>query len=234
MPLLLMTTPTMTTGTGRIPELSPGDRLTRPEFERRYQAMPQVKKAELIEGVVYMPSPVSYVRHAEPHALLSLWLSLYAADTPGTGVGDNATVRLDLDNEPQPDLLLRIRTGGSSVLGPDGYLEGPPEFVAEVAASSVSYDLHDKRNAYRRNGVQEYLVWRADETALDWFVLRSGRYERLVPDATGVLRSEVFPGLWLDGDALFLRDAQRLRAVLQQGIDSTPHASFVARLAHPG
>ena len=42
----------------RILPLEHGDHLTREEFERRYEAMPHVRKAELIEGVVYMPSPV--------------------------------------------------------------------------------------------------------------------------------------------------------------------------------
>jgi Uma2 family endonuclease len=126
--------------------LRAGDRLTRDEFERRYAAMPTVKKAELIEGVVYMGSPVRYEQHGAPEQALAAWLSFYRAVTPGLGAAGNTTLRLDLDNEPQPDLLLRIpeRVGGRSRVTADGYLEGAPELVVEVAASSTSYDLHQK------------------------------------------------------------------------------------------
>ena len=145
-----------------IPILESGDRLTRCEFERRYAACPEIKKAELIEGIVYVSLPVRTNVHGDPHAALQGLLFLYAARTPRVRVGDNATVRLDLDNEPQPDTHLRIdkEAGGNSAISEDDYLEGAPELVAEVAASSASIDLHAKRNAYRRNGVQEYIVWR--------------------------------------------------------------------------
>jgi len=177
--------------------LENGDRLTRAEFERRYEAMPGLKRAELIEGVVYVPSPVRHVQHGRPSSNIEVWLGTYRVSTPGTDSGGNSTVRLDYDNELQPDILLRLEHGGRSEIGPDGYLEGPPELIVEVAASSASYDLHDKLRAYRRNGVQEYVVWRVLDGALDWFVLREGSYERLASDEAGVLKSEVFPGLWL-------------------------------------
>lgn len=204
----------------RIPPLCAGDRLTRDEFERRYAAMPQVKKAELIEGVVYMPSPVTQSRHGGPHARLSTWLGHYVAATPGLDFGDNATVRLDLDNEPQPDLHLRLlpERGGRTRLSAEGYLVGPPELVVEIAASSASYDLHDKLGTYRRSGVREYLVWRVDDGAVDWFVERDGEYQCLLPDAAGVLRSEVFAGLWLDVRALLRDDLQAVLDRLQEGI----------------
>jgi hypothetical protein len=120
--------------------------------------MPYIKKAELIEGVVYVPSPVRSASHAKPHGVMITWLGTYAAATPGVELNDNATVRLDLDNEPQPDALLRLeeRLGGHSRLSPDDYIEGGPELIAEIAASSAAYDLHDKLRAYRRNQVQEY------------------------------------------------------------------------------
>jgi len=145
----------------RILRLQNGDRLTRSEFERRYNAMPTTKKAELIEGVVYIPSPVNHKAHGEPHANLLTMLGVYRIGTLGTELSDSATVRLDLDNEPQPDILLRIQkaAGGSSIVDKDGYIQGSPEFIAEIANSTASYDMHDKLNAYRRNGVQEYLVW---------------------------------------------------------------------------
>jgi Uma2 family endonuclease len=215
--------------------LCAGDVLTRDEFERRYAAMPQLKKAELIEGVVYMPSPVRLDLHGRPHALLAAWLVSYAEATPGTECADNATVRLDLDNEPQPDLLLRIdRAHGTSRMGGAGYLEGPPELVVEVAASSVSYDLHQKLHIYRRAGVREYLVLRSEDAAVDWFALRGGAYERLAADPHGILRSEVFPGLWLDVAALLRADPAALRAGVTAGTATDAHAAFRARLAAAG
>jgi Uma2 family endonuclease len=168
-----------------VPALENGDRLTRTEFERRYEAMPHLKKAELIEGVVYVPSPVRHRQHGAPHAHLIVWLGQYVAHTPGVEVGDNSSVRLDLDNEPQPDALLFIdpACGGQVRLSEDGIIEGAPELVAEVASSSVSYDLHAKLHVYRRNGVCEYLVWRVLDQEVDWFVLRDGQYEPMPMDA---------------------------------------------------
>lgn len=214
----------------RAPELHAGDRLTRAEFERRYSAMPQVKKAELIEGVVYMPSPVSR-DHGGPHFSLIAWLGAYMLHTPGVEGFDNATIRLDLDNEPQPDAFLRIRPdrGGQS-RDDENYVGGAPELVAEVAVSSASYDLYDKLHAFRRNGVCEYVVWRVEDRAIDWFALREGRYDRMPLDPAGVYRSEVFPGLWLDPAALVAGDLARVMAVLQEGLASPEHAEFVRRL----
>ena len=211
-----------------VPPLENGDRLTRTEFERRYHAMPHVKKAELIEGVVYMPSPVSFERHAGPHADLMTWLGFYRALTPGVLLGDNGTVRLDLDNEPQPDAFLFI-VGGQAHVGDDGYLEGAPELAAEIAASSVSYDLHTKLNVYRRSGVQEYLVWRVDEAAFDWFVLHEGRYEPLEAKE-GVIHSRTFPGLCLNADALLNGDLAGVLSTLQGCLGGEEHRVFVEGL----
>ncbi len=215
--------------------LDNGDRLSRAEFERRYDAMPRLKKAELIEGVVHMPSPVRLLSHGRPHAHLIGWLVHYEAHTPGVMTADNATTRLDLDNEPQPDGVLFIDPGrgGQARISPDDYLEEGPELVGEVAASSASYDLHAKFHVYRRNRVLEYLVWRVLDRALDWFVLREGQYERLPPDANGLLRSRVFPGLWLDPTALVRSDLATVLAVLDQGLASPDHAAWVARLQPP-
>jgi hypothetical protein len=216
-----------------VPELCAGDRLTRDEFERRYAAMPHCKKAELIEGVVYMPSAVRCERHGEPQALILGWMIHYASRTGGVRCADNSTVRLDLDNEPQPDALLRIvpERGGSCRIGPEGYVEGSPELVAEITASRVSYDMHVKLDAYRRSGVREYLVWRVDDSEVDWFVLRGQRYERLVASAEGVLASEVFPGLWLDVPALLRRDVAAVLQRCDSGLLSPEHAAFASRLA---
>jgi Uma2 family endonuclease len=214
-----------------IPPLESGDRLTRHEFERRYTAMPN-KKAELIEGVVYVASPLRFRSHGQPHAQLITWLGVYQVCTPGLALGDNATVRLDLDNEPQPDVLLLIDkpARGQAQISKDDYVEGAPELVAEVAASSASIDLYDKKRAYRRNGVQEYIVWQTLENKLDWFCLQNGEYLPLVADADGVIKSRVFPGLWLDITSLITENMTKVLAVLQQGLNSKEHAEFVEGL----
>jgi Uma2 family endonuclease len=216
-----------------LPPLESGDRLTREEFERRYEAMPELKKAELIEGVVYVPSPVRLIHHGEPHADLITWLGVYRTFTPHVRVGDNSTVRLDLDNEPQPDglLMLERALGGQAVIDDDDYVAGAPELAAEVAASSASFDLHDKLRAYRRNGVREYIVWRVLDRVVDWFVLRQSRYDNLARSAAGFYQSEVFPGLWLDPEALVGGDLPRVHQVLQQGLASAEHAAFVTELS---
>ena len=215
-----------------VPELQNGDRLSRLEFERRYTAMPTNCRAELIEGVVYMSSPVRIDRHAEPHGLLQMLLSVFAARTPGMRLADNGTVRLDPDNEPQPDIALRIddRCGGQAKLA-GGYLSGAPELVAEISSSSVSYDLGPKLDAYLRNGVREYLVWRVEDDALDWFVRRANRYEQLPVGADGLIRSEVFPGLRLDPRPILAMDAGAALDVVQAGIGSPEHQTFIAQLA---
>ena len=215
------------------PKLEAGDRLTRTEFERRYLTMPGKSKAELIEGIVYMPSPVHHRRHSQPHSYITGCLFVYMSATPGTDIGDNATVRLDLDNEVQPDTLLRLTSevGGSSVITDDDYIEGAPELAIEIAGSSVSYDMHAKLNVYRRNGVQEYLVWRVDEQAIDWFSLDAGNYVQLPVAADGLVRSRVFPGLWLNLAALLAHDLSSVLADLQRGIQSEEHAQFLDKLA---
>jgi Uma2 family endonuclease len=219
-------------GNGAIPPLENGDRLTRAEFERRYDAMPHLKKAELIEGEVYMPSPVRHGQHSYPHSLLGTLLGIYHIETPGIEGGDNGSIRLDVDNEPQPDayLIIRPERGGQAHISDDDYIEGAPELVAEVASSSASYDLGKKLNVYRRCGVREYIVWRVRDREVDWFVNREGRFDRLAPSSDGILRSEVFPGLWLDPTALVRGEVASVKAVLEQGLKSSEHAEFVARL----
>lgn len=222
--------PTMTSAP-KVPVLVSGDTLTRDEFERRYEAMRDVRKAELIEGVVFMPSPVRDTQHGRPHALLAKWLTHYEDATPGVAFSVDSSLRLDLDNEPQPDLQLRI-TGpsGSSRIDGDGFVQGAPELVVEVAASSVSIDLHRKLQVYRRCGVREYVVHRTEDVAVDWFVLRRGSYERVNAESDGLLRSEVFPGLWLDPSALIRQDAATLRTAVGAGTATAAHAAFVRRL----
>jgi Uma2 family endonuclease len=212
------------------PLLEPGDRLSREEFERRYERMPHGKKAELIEGIVYIPAPARARSHAIPQGDLSGWLGVYASETPGVECAENGTVRLDLDNEPQPDLILfkLLAKGGQSRISADDYIEGAPELVVEIAGSSRAYDLHQKKGAYRRNGVREYLAWITGEQRLVWWELRDGEYQEIVPHAEGLLRSAVFPGLWLDARALLKGDKKAVLAALRQGLDSPEHRDFLA------
>jgi len=212
------------------PLLEPGDRLSRDEFERRYERMPNLKKAELIEGIVYMPSPLRLRKHGKPHNQLGTWLGVYASETAGVECADNSTVRLDLDNEPQPDLLMfkTPESGGQARISEDDYLEGAPELAVEIVASSSAYDLHQKKGAYRRNGVKEYLAWVTGERRLVWWELREGEYKELVPDADGQLKSRIFPGLWLDTAALLRGDMKAVLATLRRGLPSAEHRSFAA------
>lgn len=211
------------------PPLNAGDFLSRAAFERRYAAHPEIKKAELIEGVVYMPSPIRFSQHGEPHAWIIAWLGTYVAATPGIRIGDNTTVRLDLENEVQPDALLRLEDGSSTV-GEEGYIEDAPELIVEIAASSAAYDRHVKQRVYARSGVQEYVVIQMYEREIVWFVLRENGYEALAPDENGRLRSQLLPGLWLDTAAFWDGDLAQLLATCQAGIASTQHAEFVNRL----
>jgi Uma2 family endonuclease len=215
-----------------VPPLENGDRLSRAEFERRYAAAPHIPKAELIEGVVYLAAALRFRSHAQPHAQLIGWLFNYQIATIGTALADNATVRLDLDNEPQPDVALFIEpmAGGRVKISDDDYIEGAPELIAEVAASTAAYDLGDKKVAYRRNGVQEYIVWQMFENKLDWFVLENDEYVNLLPDDDRIIRSRVFPGLCLAVDALLTGDMRQVMAILQNGLDSLAHQEFVQQL----
>lgn len=217
----------------RIPKLQPGDVLTRAEFERRWNAMPDLKFAELIEGIVYMPPPISDSDHGSPHFDLISVLGAYSAATPGVKGGDNSSLRLDLDNMPQPDAFLRILEshGGQCRIDSEGYVEGAPELIAEVAASSASYDLHAKMNVYRRNGVREYIVWRVLDKAIDYFVLHETQYVLLKPDRRGVYQSQAMPALWLDAPSLIAGKVAQVLTVLNKGLATRAHAEFVKRLS---
>lgn len=216
-----------------IPPLENGDRLNRYEFERRYNAMPNLRKAELIEGIVYMPAALRFKSHGQPHGRIMTWLGTYEAMTPGVALGDAPTVRLDIDNEPQPDavLLINEEAAGQARLSDDDYIEGAPELVVEIAASSVAIDLHAKKQAYRRNGVKEYIVWQVLDWKISWFYLEKGEYLDLPVDTDGIIRSRVFPGLWLAVTELLAGNMQHVLAVLQEGVQSPEHAAFVQKLA---
>ena len=193
--------------------LEAGDVMTRPEFHRRYALHPEIRSAELIEGVVYVEGRVSARDHGEQHAAMVGWLGGYSATHTVANAASRATVILDQANEVQPDVVLIRDAGGSSGVSADGYIEGPPELIVEISASSTSQDLHQKKNAYRRNGVQEYIVWRVLDGAIDWFALQDGQYVALSPNASGVIESAAFPGLRLDVAAMLAGDISKVVAV---------------------
>jgi Uma2 family endonuclease len=205
----------MATRTEAPVSLESGDHLTREEFHRRYLASPRIKKAELIEGVVYVPSPVRLSYHARPHGFVIGWLAAYVANAPEIILADNATVYLDDRGEVQPDAFLWRPEPGRARLTDDGYLEGAPQLIVEIAASSVSYDLHEKKEAYRRNGVREYVVWRVLDAAIDWFRLQDGEYVRVEPGADGIVESEQFPGLRLHTPSMLAGDLATVLARLR-------------------
>ena len=186
-----------------LPELQNGDHLSASEFLRRYHAMPEVKKAELVQGTVYMASPVRIDQHGAPDSHAQGWLWNYAARTPGVESATNATTKLGPRDVPQPDGLLRYlpENGGQSTVV-DGYLVGAPELVFEVSGSSASLDSHAKKEAYLQAGVREYLVWRTQTGEIDWWVREEDDYVLLEPDEDGISRSRIFPGLWLDAAAM--------------------------------
>jgi Uma2 family endonuclease len=211
------------------PELNNGDRMTREEFHRLYEQTPEDFKAELVGGIVFVASPVKRT-HGKSHILLGALLAAYEAQTPGVDCGDNTTVILSDDAEPQPDLFMRVlpECGGRSKTVND-YLEGAPEFVIEVAVTSRSIDLHAKKDDYSRHGVLEYLVVCAREKQFHWFDLTAS--QQLQPDAEGVYRIRTFPGLWINGPALLTHDYSTLMKTLETGLTSLEHADFVQRLA---
>lgn len=202
--------------------LQSGDHLAAGEFLRRFEQMPGTKKAELIHGVVYMPSPVRFSQHGRPDNLLQTWLGHYAIHVPDVEAAANTTLKLSPESIPQPDALLRLSSeaGGRSREDADGYLAGAPELVAEIAASSASLDATEKVRLYQAAGIREYLLWRTSDEVIDWLILEDGEYQRLSPGADGLLRSRVFPGLWLDAEAMLAEDGRAVMAALQRGLDS--------------
>jgi Uma2 family endonuclease len=215
-----------------LPPLEAGDRLDQKTFHARYEAMPEHVRAELIRGRVHMPSPLKR-RHGRMGPRLIAWLTEYEDGTPGVETYDNTTAILGEESEPMPDayLLIAPECGGQTRVTEDDYVEGVPEFIGELASSSESIDLHDKRDDYEQAGVKEYLVVALRQRRVYWFILRDSHYQELQPGPDGILRSEVFPGLWLDPAALLRRDAKRIKEVLQQGLASPEHAAFVTQLA---
>lgn len=184
--------------------LENGDVLDAEEFLRRYEACEDLEHVELIEGIVYMPSPVSFDRHGRPQTLMLAWLLAYERLHPDEVIaGSPSTVVLDAKNVPEPDGVLYRRE--RVVLNDRHLLELPPDLIVEIANSSVSRDLNQKKEAYRRNGVQEYVVWRIGDETIDWFELDNGQY-RLKQPKDGVIESARFPGLRLNLAAALAHD----------------------------
>jgi Putative restriction endonuclease len=214
-----------------LPALEAGQRLDQPTFHERYAAMPSETRAELVGGVVYMPSPLR-TEHGGMDHQLALWVMHYRRFTPGLQSGANVTNQLGEDGETQPDSYLRIpeELGGNSRVV-DGYVTGPAELIVEIGKSSRSYDLGPKKDEYEKAGVLEYLFVGIEPDEIRWFVRRQGKFEEMAAGADGIYRSEVFPGLWLDPKALFEEDLNALIAALEQGLATREHGEFVDRLA---
>jgi Uma2 family endonuclease len=214
------------------PPLENVDRLTRYEFERRASNLSSPKKLELINGVVHMAATLHYRSHGLPHSHIMTWLGLYAAYTPGLDLADNATIRLDVDNEPQPDALLRLEEtcGGQSRISDDDYIEGAPELIVEIAGSTISYDLHDKLQVYRRHGVKEYIVWRVYDKAIDWFYLEEGQYIPLSPNKKGLVESKTFPGLFLALEAILAHNLIEILAQQQAQLNQENYLEYCRQL----
>ncbi len=215
-----------------VPPLKDGDRLDAVEFLSRYEATPEGQKAELINGMVVMLPPTSTENHGQQDNLAQTWLGVYSASTPGTRPATNSTIKLGSSDVPQPDGLLRIlpEFGGQTMVE-DRILHGPPELGFEVAASSASLDANQKKTAFRDAGMREYVLWRTLSAQLDWWKLEGGEFQPLEAGEDGILRSEVFPGLWLDGEAMLRQDSAKVLEVLNQGLASPQHAAFVEKLA---
>jgi Uma2 family endonuclease len=208
-----------------------GEHLDQPTFHALYDAMPPGTRAELIGGVVYMPSPVGRP-HGRAQVPVIVWLSYYEENTPGVEVDDNTTTVLGWKSEPQPDGLLRILPEcGGRTSDEQNLIHGAPELVVEIAKASRYIDLGPKLADYEQAGVLEYVVRAHDPDEVIWFRQDHGSLVKVAADPDGLYRSQVFPGLWLDPQALLQRDTRRLRAVVDLGLATPEHAAFVAKLA---
>ena len=212
------------------PTLREGDRLTREEFLRRWEAMPDLNRAELIGGIVHMPSPISKP-HRDFHFLMGGWLTFYVTVTPGCEGGSTGTWLMSIDNVPQPDLDLCIlpeRGGQSRVEGK--YVAGAPELIVEISHTTNAKDAGAKLRLYERSGVREYLIVRPAKKQVVWSELAGNKYREIPADSDGLMRSRVFPGLWLDPAALWKGDLPALSAAVQLGAATVEHSEFVRRL----
>jgi len=211
--------------------LRTGDRLDAETFIQLYERMPEGFRAELIGGIVYVALPMT-TDHGGSSSDVSFWLGSYRLRTPGVRAFAGATIRLGSAESPEPDASLVIlpECGGQASLT-GGYIVGAPELVVEVAYSTRATDLNDKLKAYEKAGVREYVVVLPQDLAVQWFVNRDNQFIPHLPGDDGLFRSTMFPGLWLDGEALIRDDVGRLVAVIERGTNTPEHAAFVKELA---
>ncbi|HEY7327933.1 MAG TPA: Uma2 family endonuclease [Gemmataceae bacterium] len=216
----------------RMPPLENGDRLDQKTFHARYEAMPEHCRAELIGGIVYMPSPQK-IPHSKAQQLVVRWLDEYAEATPGTEALLNNTQILGPDSEPEPDACLFVTPefGGRVYADKNDYLHGAPELIVEVSSSTESIDLHLKKQDYQQAGVSEYVVLALRMQQVFWFIRQRGKYKEAPLPADGIFRSRVFPGLWLDAESMLRCHRQGVLAALKDGLATPEHAAFVAKLA---
>jgi Uma2 family endonuclease len=227
-----MKTATRRSRTGNLPPLENGDHLDQATFHARYEAMPEDCRAELVGGIVYMASPQKFP-HSNAQRLMVRWLDEYAEATPGTGALVNNTQILGPNSEPEPDgcLFIAPECGGQVRIDDNEYLNGAPELIVEVSSSTESIDLNRKKFDYQKAGVREYVVLALRTQQVFWFVRQRGKYKEVPLPADGIFRSRVFPGLWLDAEAMLASDRRRVLAALKRGLASPEHAAFEAKFA---
>ena len=211
--------------------LAEGLRVDQPTFHELYQASRPGVRAELIDGVVHTPSPVGS-EHGRAHFHVIAWLSAYVENTPGVEGLDHASTILGPRSELEPDALLRVlpEYGGRS-RDQDGYVHDAPELIVEISQSTRYIDLGPKLDVHEHAGVLEYVARSFEPDRIHWFLSRDGRFVERRLDPDGFFHSLVFPGLWLDPQALFEGDVKRLRAAVDLGCSTREHADFVAALA---
>jgi len=209
-----------------------GDVMDQPTFHKLYEAAPQHFRAELIGGVVHLPSPVG-MRHGKPHSILGAWLAFYSAESIGTESFIDITAIIGGDSEPQPDVSLIIspEAGGQTKVSEDDYLTGSPELAVEISHTTTLVDLHAKKQMYEKYGVREYIVVETKRRAIHWFIRRDSKFVAIKPGADGLFKSRVFPGLWLEPGAVFEQSAKKLLSVLEAGLATPEHAKFTAKLS---
>ncbi len=212
--------------------LKNGERLSREEFHLRYKAMDENIKAELIKGIVFFQTKVT-ATHAQSSAKMISWLGFYSIKNLHSSLSNHVTFIINGKNEFQPEAILRIDEdfGGKSWVNDDDYLEGAPELIVEISASTASYDLHDKLEIYEQKGVQEYIVWRVLDNQIDWFSLEKGKYQRLSANNQGIIESKVFAGLRLNIKAMLEENLQQVLTDLQKGLQSKKYKEFAKQLS---
>jgi hypothetical protein len=215
------------------PPLADGQLVSLEEFEQRFDATPDLKHAELLDGVAYLRHDGRAFAGSCRAALIG-WLGVYSASTRFLLPGAHGHVALDDRNELQPDAILAVRpeAGGTVVLDATGVVRSAPDFAADVFTTTNATLLPKRIAAHERGGTLEYLVWYAEHKCVDWLVRERGEFVAMNPDpADGLLKSVAFPGLWLDATALLNGDLDTVLAALQRGLASAEHKAFVSQLA---